>query len=101
MGLILTQDLKQYLVWDVDAEEDIHDTVTSQFFEAAERDESPRKGKDRKGKSKKTKKNKGGKSKKRKSSSTSCASSESSVVSSEDSSEPWYHYDVFDSIIFI
>ena len=47
----VAQELRQYLVWDVDAEEDIDDTVTSSLFQAMDRDtkEKP------KGKAEKTK----------------------------------------------
>ena len=76
------QDLIQYLVWDVDAEEDEEDFVMNQFFESGERDKSEEKKKTKKNKDKK-------KGKKRKQSSSSSSSSE--VVSDEDSSssEPW------------
>ena len=71
------QELYQYLVWDVDAEEDVHDTITNDFFEAIDRDQSGREAKSDKKKKKSSKKKK----------STTSTSSEESGESS--TSDPW------------
>ena len=80
--------LKQYLVWDVDAIEEEHDTTMSQFFRAIDdaEDEENGKTKRKKDKKKKSKKAKSKKHKKRKGSSSSSVSSASSSPSSDSSS---------------
>lgn len=81
--------LKQYLVWDVDAIEEEHDTTMSQFFRAIDDAEDEENGKTKpkkKDKKKKSKKVKNKKQKKRKGSSSSSVSSASSSPSSDSSS---------------
>ena len=61
MTIILNLSVKecyQYLVWDVDAEEDSTDTITSSFFEQIDKDDRKRKAatKKQKGSSGKSKK---------------------------------------------
>ena len=72
----MAQDLRQYLVWDVDAEEDIDDTVTSSLFQAMDRDTKTN-----------PKSTKADKKKKRKRSSSSPTSEKDSDSSS--SSDSW------------
>ena len=74
------QELYQYLVWDVDAEEDVTDHVTNDFFEAIDKDQGGSAGKSDKKKKKS--------SKKKKKKSTSSDSSEESDDSSS-TSDPW------------
>ena len=81
MYLAHAQELYQYLVWDVDAEEDVHDTVTNDFFEAVDKDQGGRSEKSDK------KKKKSSKKKKKKSSTSSDSSAEESDSSS--TSDPW------------
>ena len=79
------EEISQYLVRDVDAEEDVDDVVTTNFFESV--DKSP-------GRKRKSKDNKKRKSKKRKITSSSSGaspdnSSDDSDSSSESESDPW------------
>ena len=79
------QELRQYLVWDIDAEEDCNDTICSTLLTATDRD-SDNNNKGKKPKDKKSVKKKGGKSKKRKHESSSSDSSNSSSDDSDSSS---------------
>eukprot|EP00435_Cladocopium_sp_Y103_P059879 s235_g21.t1 len=82
--LTAEEELYQYLVWDVDAEEDEEDVVTTNFFESIDKDKSPdRRGK---GKRKNVEKNKR-KSKKRKSTSSGASSDSSDDSDSSSESE--------------
>ncbi|CAK9073796.1 unnamed protein product [Durusdinium trenchii] len=80
------EDLRQFLVWDIDAEEDVHDTVTSTMIDAVERDQSPKH---------KTKDNKRvkGKPNKKKDSSDSSSDADGSHDDDSSSSDPWMNSD--------
>lgn len=78
--------MDQFLVWDVDAEEDTTDTITSSFFQQVDNDVRAQAGKDSKRKTQtaKKKKKKKSKGKSKKKSSSSSSSSSSSKSSSDD-----------------
>ena len=79
----------QYLVWDVDAEEDTEDTITSSFFEQIDKDDRKRKTS-----SKKKQKGSSGKSKKKRAKSSDDSASDENDESDDDddsdsSSDTW------------
>ena len=91
-----TEDMDQYLIWDIDSQEDLEDQVTTTLFEAVDREKSKERKKDSKTKKDgKKKKKTSKKGKKRGRSSSSNSSSKSSDSSSDDSSsksssEAWF-----------
>lgn len=94
-----TEEMDQYLVWDVDSQEDQEDHITTSLFEAVDREKSRERKKDSKHKDSKKKKKTSKKGKKRGRSSSSDSSSKPSTDSSDDasssSSEAWiwsYHW---------
>ena len=89
------QETKQFLVWDKEGEEDVVDHVTTQLFEAADRDESPeakrsekKRGRSRDRKTARKTKTKKRKQTKKNSSSSSSRSSSAKSSSSSSSSAP-------------
>ncbi|CAK9038658.1 Uncharacterized protein SCF082_LOCUS22708 [Durusdinium trenchii] len=82
-------ELVQYLVWDMDAEEDTEDIVTNNLFQAVD-DDGNKGGKEKKSKSKKKSK------RPTSSSSSSCGSDsgDSSGSSSSATSDSWFKYNI-------